>query len=218
MEDITIYTLEEVAQILKTSIDTIIVDINNGSLHAFRVGTEWRITKENLKSFIEKGGSQVGNNDKVATKIVNLDLKEAVAFKHIWPGGDIEDYPEAFEGLAKNKYGNFEIKIGIGDRYAAGKIRKRVVVFVNGRPTVEFVGIDDFENTKLTMSLITLPNRKRLTARQAIPSEYKSFTIAKYNSLITGPHSMSTMAVLSKIDDYDTMVAHALIRVSYRED
>ena len=60
MDDFTIYTIEEAAQILKTSTNTIESEINNGNLHAFRVGSDWRITKENLKNFIEKGGSGSG--------------------------------------------------------------------------------------------------------------------------------------------------------------
>ncbi len=215
MDDITIYTVEEIAQILRTTNSVVEVEIKNGKLRAFRIGVDWRITKDNLTDFIEKGGSQIGDSDRDA-KLVKLQLKKLEAFQHKWPGGEIENYPDAFEGFVKNTQGNFEIKIGIGERYAAGQVRKRVVIFVNGRPTVEFVGTDGFVQSRLTVSLITLPNRKRLTNRQPVPSEYKNFTIAKYNSLVTGPHSMSTMAVVARIDDFDAMVTHALIRAGYR--
>ena len=35
--------------------------------------------------------------------------------------------------------------------------------------------------------------------------------------MITGPRAATTMAVKTKIDDLDTMVAHAIIRVNYRD-
>lgn len=215
----TVYTIDEAAQLLKVNVQAIVDEINAGHLEAFRVGGEWRTTDKSITEFISHGGSQ--EQSKLADRHgvfpgTATALERVEAFSYKWPDGTIEEYHEAYEGAVKTGSAQIQAKIGIGERPAAGKMRKRVVVFLDGRPTVEFAGIDDFDKSGLVASVITLRNRKRLKPGQRVPNEYHSFQLVRYNTVITGPRAMSAMAVLAKINDYDTMISHALIRAMFR--
>lgn len=53
MNDIKIYTLDEMTNILKVARKTMYSFIKNGKLKAFKVGRDWRITETALNEFIE---------------------------------------------------------------------------------------------------------------------------------------------------------------------
>ena len=55
MEEIKVYTLEEVASILHVTKRTLYRYLKEGSLKAVRVGKYWRVSHENLQEFIKKG-------------------------------------------------------------------------------------------------------------------------------------------------------------------
>ena len=218
MEIIKVYTVEETAQTLKTDTKTILNEIQAGHLEAFRVGNDWRTTEQGIIDFIARGGSQ--RADSIVPKPISthIKLQEIPSFQYMWPNGVTEEYSSAYEGTYDDTSRHFEVKLGIGEREAAGKNRKRVLVLLNGRPTVEFAGVDDFERSELVASLITLPNKKRLKPHQPIPKEYRSFDVRQYNSIIKGPRAAKTMAVVAKIDDVDTIVSHAINRAIYRDE
>lgn len=54
-EDIKLYTLQEVANMLKVSRQTIYNYVTAQKLKATKYGKEYRVTEENLQEFIEKG-------------------------------------------------------------------------------------------------------------------------------------------------------------------
>jgi len=212
-----VYTIEETAKLLKVSPEAIMREIEAGRLGALRVDTEWRTTDKAINDFISTGGSLGQASMVVKQGRPDIRLERTEAFSYKWPDGTTEEYAQAYEGHVKIDNTEVGIKIGIGDRHAAGKTRKRVVVFLDGRPTIEFAGVDDFDKSSLVASVITLRNRKRLRPGQRVPDEYRSFHLVRYNTVVTGPHAMSAMAVLAKIDDLDTMVSHAMIRAMFRD-
>lgn len=57
MSEVKIYTLDEVADILKISKRTLYTYIKEGKLHAVKIGKAWRVSEENLQSFITTGAS-----------------------------------------------------------------------------------------------------------------------------------------------------------------
>lgn len=217
MGELKIYTIKDIADILKTDTQAVIDEIKKGNIEAFKIGSEWRITEQSLLSFISSGGSHDMDSEKPMKVSSNLEIHEAAPFKFTWPNGWTEEYPQAYEGTLDKESMHFEVKIGVGEREAAGRIRKRVTVFLNGRPTVEFAGTDDFTESGLIASCITLPNRKRLKPNQSVPKEYQSFDIKRYDSVVKGPRAASSMAVVSKINDLETIVSHAVIRAIYRD-
>lgn len=52
-KDIDVYTLEELTNILQVTRRSLYNWIKDGKLKAFRVGRQWRVTKQSLKEFIE---------------------------------------------------------------------------------------------------------------------------------------------------------------------
>ena len=55
MEEIKVYTLEEVREILKLTQRTLYNYIKNGDLKATKIGKYWRVQHTDLEEFIEKG-------------------------------------------------------------------------------------------------------------------------------------------------------------------
>ena len=52
MAEIKVYSIEEVAAILKVGKRTIYTYIKEGKIKAVKVGKEWRVYDENLKDFL----------------------------------------------------------------------------------------------------------------------------------------------------------------------
>ena len=55
MDSASLYTIDEVCNILKVTRRTVYSYIKDGKLHATKVGKYWRVTEENLKAFLESG-------------------------------------------------------------------------------------------------------------------------------------------------------------------
>ncbi len=51
-KDITVYTLQEVEEVLSVTRRTIYNWIKSGKLHAVKVGKQWRVKKEDLEAFL----------------------------------------------------------------------------------------------------------------------------------------------------------------------
>ena len=54
MTDQKFYTLEEIADILRVSVETVRRLIISGDIEAKRVGRQYRISQENLNKYLEK--------------------------------------------------------------------------------------------------------------------------------------------------------------------
>ena len=53
MADMKVYTLDEVAGILRVTKRTMYNYINAGSLRAVKMGKYWRVTEDNLRAFLD---------------------------------------------------------------------------------------------------------------------------------------------------------------------
>lgn len=62
MGNIKVYTLEEVAEILKVTKRTLYNYISAGTLHAVKMGKYWRVSEESLQDFITNGTPVVEAN------------------------------------------------------------------------------------------------------------------------------------------------------------
>jgi excisionase family DNA binding protein len=52
MDNSEVYTLIEVARILKTTLNTVRIMVRTGKIPAVKVGREYRVAKEDLEAFI----------------------------------------------------------------------------------------------------------------------------------------------------------------------
>ena len=59
---LTVYTLEEVADILKLSKRTVYTYVHEGKLPASKIGAYWRITEEQLREFLNHGAGVAEGN------------------------------------------------------------------------------------------------------------------------------------------------------------
>lgn len=55
MAEIKVYTVEEVASVLKLTTRTVYSYIKSGQLKASKIGKYWRVSETALKAFIERG-------------------------------------------------------------------------------------------------------------------------------------------------------------------
>lgn len=62
MADIKVYTLDEVAEILKVTKRTLYNYVKEGKLQAFKMGKYWRVTDENLQAFLSTGSPVLDSN------------------------------------------------------------------------------------------------------------------------------------------------------------
>lgn len=51
--DLKLYTLEEVSEIVGVTVRTLYKYINDGRLKAVKMGNKWQVSHKNLKDFIE---------------------------------------------------------------------------------------------------------------------------------------------------------------------
>lgn len=49
----TIYTLDEISELLKTTKRTLYKYLKDGKLPASKIGREWRVTEEQLQAFLD---------------------------------------------------------------------------------------------------------------------------------------------------------------------
>ena len=54
-----VYTVEEVANLLKLKPETIRVMLRDKELNGFKAGKAWRVTEEDLKKYIQKQGGAI---------------------------------------------------------------------------------------------------------------------------------------------------------------
>lgn len=54
-KDIEVYTLKEIEDLLHVTRRTLYNWIKSGQLKAFRIGKEWRVTREALEEFTQTG-------------------------------------------------------------------------------------------------------------------------------------------------------------------
>jgi excisionase family DNA binding protein len=62
MADIKVYTLDEVADILKVSRRTLYTYVKEGKLPAVKMGKYWRVSQDTLEAFISTGTSVADAN------------------------------------------------------------------------------------------------------------------------------------------------------------
>lgn len=137
-------------------------------------------------------------------------------FPYHWPDGVKEFYQEVYETVASIEGRRAVIKIGFCNRKAAGADRRRAVVFINGRPMVEFVGADHFNSTKSMVSMIKGRDRTQIQDEDGLPKEYTSLKVVRFNEFVTGPHASRALAIEARADDLRTMGRHAIIRAIFR--
>lgn len=213
-----IMTVDEVADYLRVKREIVLKELEQGHLNGFKVGTEWRFTEASLVEFINRNHPtlSLAQPGSAVSKYEETAFDKIGCFDYQWPGGE-EHFESGYETVKNINGREHTFRIGFTDRQAAGQMRRRVVVWINNWPVVEFAGSNNYESDGLLVSVIKTPNGKQLRPSGKIPEEYKDFHIARYDSIIQGPYASRNMAIIVSKDNLENMLRHAIIRATWKE-
>lgn len=227
----TVLRVEDAAEMLLATPDAVVEELETGRLSGFKIGGQWRTTVEAVTAFIQgtpapaaapvpapvgpAAVSTQGDAGSGRSYSPPQEWKSVPAFQYQWPNG-----PEAFHGgvAGRVRFGQREVPILVGwtERQAAGRMRRRAVVFWGEPgaalyPMVEFVGANDFDTTRRLASVIK-DGGKHVRPEGEMPPPYQGFPLVVYSDIVTGPYAARSMAVEAREDDYDLMARHAILR------
>ena len=213
-----VLTPEEIADYLKISRDIIIKELEEGRLRGFKIGTEWRCTDANLSEYINRNHTiSMGiASDSQKSRYETTDFAEISPFDYQWPKGK-EHFDSGYETTREINGRTHTFKIGFTVRRAVGQIRRRVVVWIDNWPLVEFAAGNNYESDGLLASIIKTQSGKQLRPSGKMPEEYKDFHTARYDSIVQGPYASRNMAIIVSKDDLESMIRHAIIRATLKQ-
>jgi len=229
---------ERAAELLHTTPEKILAELEAGRLDGFKLGDEWRTTEDALLRFMrvkfpeQKETAPMAIVCEQVTHKPGLDYQAILAgvqwrrigpFGFQWPNG-VEEFEEGFETNLRIGRKEHRICVAFCDRRAAGDDhRRRAVVFLGQAPSlialVEFAGEDShiFATSGRMVSVIKLRGgQQHLRPGMPIPTEYAGFPLVTYNDVVTGPYAAGSVAVVAQRDDYNLMAHHALIRAHWK--
>lgn len=213
-----ILTIEEIAEYLKTDKSIVTREIEEGRLRGFKLGSEWRSTSTNLMEFINSRYtvSLANQENKSELKYNKTDFVEIEPFDFQWPV-EKEHFDIGYETTREINGRSYTFKIGFSNRQAAGQMRRRVVIWKDNWPLVEFAAGNNYEVDGLLASVIKTKDGKQLRPSGRIPDEYRGFNIKRYDAIVQGAYASRNMAVVAKKDDLEAMLQHAIIRAQWKE-
>lgn len=212
-----ILTLTDVAEYLKVDKEIILAELDKGNLRGFKLGQDWRFTDESILAFINRNHPSPSStqSDAPEMRYETTGLTKIEHFDYQWPKNK-EHFENGYETTRTINGRSYTFRIGFTDRAAAGQIRRRIVVWLDNWPIVEFAASNNYESDSLLASIIKTPNGKQLRLSSKVPEEYKGFNIARYDSIVQGPYASKNMAVIVTKDDLEAMLHHAIIRATWK--
>jgi hypothetical protein len=102
-----------------------------------------------------------------------------------------------------------------------GRDRRRIVVWIDNHPHVEFLGADDFGQTGEVLAEIKIPGDKgeRMCRYpdEAVPERYAGLSVVGLPTRVSGPGVHQAWAVITNIANHSALVALAALRRLERE-
>jgi excisionase family DNA binding protein len=215
-----VMTDDEVAEFLRVSKEAVEREIRSGKLPALRIGSEWRIIRKDFEQFLRTQTTQPKAKSRESGR-QSIVFSPTKPFDHRWPEKKgqpktPEHFDEAYAATVVTSAGTKKIVVGFS--YGKNDKRRKSTVFMDGRPMVRFKAADDFDSSKLMLSIIKTTDRKQLRPDEPIPAEYSGFRIDQYRTYIDEIYNSKNMAVVCDKNDLQTMAAHALIRAEQIEE
>jgi len=124
----------------------------------------------------------------------------AQPFQHKWPTGQDESYDSAWEATVRADGRAFAVRHGLGYRDAFGKRRRHSTTFIDGYPTVEASGTDDYDNSRELASFIKSPDARRVVNPADVPPDYRGLRIVRHSDVISGPRNSNALAFTLRED------------------
>ena len=134
-------------------------------------------------------------------------------YEHVWPDGSKETYA-ALELISDE---DTRVITAFTFRPVFNRNRRKVVIFFNDWPAVEFTATDDYGTTGELVSLIRRRGgRDYYSWDESAPPEYMGFNTIKYSERIQEPGAFHSIAIVVNIVDIRSMLQHALIQWEWR--
>jgi len=137
-------------------------------------------------------------------------------YDHRWPNSTVERYATWIMYKARAIDGEHQVMIAFGEREAYGRNRPRVLVVIDGYPTVEFLGADDFVASGEVLSEIRAAGETgRGMCRypdDPIPPGYLALQTVGLPNRVTGAGVRNAWMVVANICDHRSMIALASMR------
>lgn len=183
-------------------------EINAGRLLAFEINGELRVAEEDARSFKQRAQRKAVPNVRV-----EQIQKLKGGFNFHWPEST-EHFDEQWRADLVTSEGKRELRVGRCQRKAMGRTRSYTVAFIDGKPMLELVGVDD-PSHKVGVAIVKDPAGRHVRSREAAPDVYREFDLVEYADHVTGPWARHGIAVRVDLTDIDTIgrVAHARMQV-----
>lgn len=137
-------------------------------------------------------------------------------YTYTWPDGSPEKYSSWVEYKALAQDGAHRLRIGFGERFVYGRMRKRVIVWIDSKPHAEFFGADDFENSGDLVSEVKVPGGKgeRICRYpdEPIPERYAGLPVLGLPTRVSGTGVHGAWAVVANISDHRMLATLAALR------
>jgi hypothetical protein len=147
-------------------------------------------------------------------------VREREGESYRWP--NVRDHYSRYRVFMGTTRAEGAVQIGLGETIRSnkwGRDRKYVVAFLSPgspqQPLVEFVGTDDYEQTRELVAVIRGSDgaRRMYGAGDALPALYtERFRTQIYNERIDYPGAWHKLAVVARVDDDEAMLNHALVQ------
>ncbi len=136
----------------------------------------------------------------------SLVLTSIGKYQHPWPDGGV-NYDALYFDAGGFKRKVVKVIVGFTEEVIWGRLRPRVDLFVDGKPTVRFTGADDYAKSGLLLSLIKKGSRT-IPAEGTLPLLYFSLKVVRYSDYFGGK-GYKGAAVAVEGGDLRGMIQHA---------
>jgi uncharacterized HhH-GPD family protein len=200
--------------------------LNQAGVHVYwplrnkRIGEQLEWYDRRLEATPGPGGSQADPPSLVAASPglpvgrplpMLLHLSRLDAFSFRWPDS-VEDFEYGWEGEVEWDGRRHRVRHGVGRRVVYAQQRPHTVTWLDGAPTVEGVGADDFSDSHALLSLIKAADGSMVRDVAVVSPGYAAFEVVEFRREIDAPYSRRGLAVKIRIDDFPAWAHHALLR------
>lgn len=129
----------------------------------------------------------------------------------------VENFPLWIDYGLRDHDGSHTARIGFNEHFVYGKVRQRVVVWVDEVVYAEFFGADDAEATGDVLSeLTTQKGLEEVICRypdDIIPGRFRMFNVVGLPTRVKGKYVHQAWAVVVNLSDHKTLINYATLHI-----
>lgn len=156
-------------------------------------------------------GTRAPGDGTDATRTTVGSTSELEPFDYRWPAG-VEHFTHGWDYTVEAGDQSFRVRHGIGGRDVYGRFRVHSVTWIDGKPMVEGVAPDDYDDSGALLSLLRIAGRAHVRKLTDLPLGYAGFTVVRHSDEIVAKHSPRGLAIKILEDDLAAWARHAILR------